>query len=308
MTAILLMSSRSQSEISTSIARELQASLSPREKTAIERAPTNNITAFELYARAEDLIASNDTKANLLETVDLLNQAVATDPSFFKAYCLLAATHDRLYFFGYDHTPARLALAEAAIQEALRLHPDGGEVHLARAGHLYRGFLDYEGALAELDIAAKTLPNDARVFELKGYIQRRQGKQEEAVRSLERAIDLDPRNSATLQQIALSYRHLRRFAEEKSVLDRALAIDPNDLVNNLERAALEFYWKADTRPLHQMLDSVRTANPAATEEIAEYWLLCALAERDAAAATNAVIAAGENPAQTDEAVSSVHRS
>jgi len=292
-----------QSEIATSIARELQASLSPREKTAIEQAPTNNITAFELYARAEDLIASNDTKANLLQAVDLLNQAVASDPSFFKAYCLLAATHDRLYFFGYDHTPARLALAEAAIQEALRLHPDGGEVHLARAGHLYRGFLDYEGALAELEIAAKTLPNDARVFELKGYIQRRQGKQEEAVRSLERAIDLDPRNSATLQQIALSYRHLRRFAEEKSVLDRALAIDPNDLVNNLERAALEFYWKADTRPLHQMLDSVRAANPAATEDIAEYWLLCALAERDAAAATNAVIAAGKNPAQTDEAVS-----
>jgi len=292
-----------QSEIASSIAHQLQASLSPREKTAIEQAPTNNITAFELYARAEDLIASNDTKANLLEAVDLLNQAVARDPSFFKAYCLLAATHDRLYFFGYDHTPARLALAEAAIQGALRLHPDGGEVHLARAGHLYRGFLDYEGALAELEIAAKTLPNDARVFELKGYIQRRQGKQEEAVRSLERAIDLDPRNSATLQQIALSYRHLRRFAEEKSILDRALAIDPNDLVNNLERAALEFYWKADTRPLHQMLDSVRAANPAATEDIAEYWLLCALAERDAAAATNAVIAAGENPAQTDEAVS-----
>ena len=292
-----------QSEIATSIARELQASLSPREKTAIEQAPTNNITAFELYARATDVLARNDTKANLLEAVDLLDQAVASDPSFFKAYCLLAATHDRLYFFGYDHTPARLALAEAAIQEALRLHPDGGEVHLARAGHLYRGFLDYEGALAELEIAAKTLPNDARVFELKGYIQRRQGKQEEAVRSLERAIDLDPRNSATLQQIALSYRHLRRFAEEKSVLDRALAIDPNDLVNNLERAALEFYWKADTRPLHQMLDSVRAANPAATEDIAEYWLLCALAERDAAAATNAVIAAGKNPAQTDEAVS-----
>ena len=84
------------------------------------------------------------------------------------------------------------------------------------------------------------------------------------MRSLERAIDLDPRNSATLQQIALSYRHLRRFAEEKSVLDRALAIDPNDLDIKLERAALEFYWKADTRPLHQMLDSIRATNPAAT--------------------------------------------
>src|SRR5262245_51799000 len=291
-----------QSEIATSIARELQASLSAREKTDIEQAPTNNITAFELYARAEDLIAANDTKANLLEAVGLLNQAVARDSSFFKAYCLLAATHDRVYFFGYDHTPARLALAEAAIQEALRLHPDGGEVHLVRAGHLYRGFLDYEGALAELEIAAKTLPNDARVFELKGYILRRQGKQEEALRSLERAIDLDPRNSATVDQIALSYRHLRRFAEAELVLDRALAVDPNNVDLKLERASVDFYWKADTRMLHKMVDSIRAENPAATRDIAEYWLLCALAERDAVGATNAVIAAGENPAQTDEAI------
>jgi Flp pilus assembly protein TadD len=44
--------------------------------------------------------------------------------------------------------------------------------------------LEYDAALAELDVAAKTLPNDTGVFELKGYIQRRQGKQEEAVRSL----------------------------------------------------------------------------------------------------------------------------
>jgi tetratricopeptide (TPR) repeat protein len=156
--------------------------------------------------------------------------------------------------------------------------------------------------LAELEIAAKTLPNDAGAFELKGYIERRQGKQEEAVRSLERAIDLDPRNSFMLQQIALSYRHLRRFAEEKSVLDRALAIEPNDVDTKLERAAVDFYWKADPRPLHQMVDSIRATNPDAIGDLAEFWLLSALAERDAAAAKNAVIAAGENPAYTDEAV------
>src|SRR6476659_10219594 len=193
-----------QSEIATSIARQLQASLSPREKTAIEQAPTNDVTAFELYARA-DLLTRTDAKGNLLEATDLLKQAVARDPSFFKAYCLLASTHNRLYFYGHDHTPARLALAEAAIEAAFRLHPDAGEAHLARAQNLYRGYLDYDAALAELEIAAKSLPNNASVFELKGYIQRRQGKQEEAIRSLERAIDLDPRNSFTLQQIALSY-------------------------------------------------------------------------------------------------------
>ena len=254
-----------QSEIATAIARQLQASLSAREKTAIEQAPTNNITAFELYTRAKNLLASRNAKANLVEAADLLNEAVARDPSFFKAYCLLATTHDRLYFLGTDHTPARLASAEAAIQEAFRLHPDAGEAHLARAQNLYRGYLDYDAALVELEVAAKTLPNDASVFELKGYIERRQGKQEEAIRSLERAIDLDPRNSFALQQIALTYRDRHRFADQKSALERALAIEPKNIDVKLELAALEFYWKADTRPLHQLIDSIRATSPEATQ-------------------------------------------
>jgi serine/threonine protein kinase/Flp pilus assembly protein TadD len=291
-----------QSEIAKAIAGQLQAKLSPREENAIERSPTSDIAAFELYTQAKNVLAIRNARENLLEAAELLNRAVARDPSFFKAYCQLAHTHDRIYFLGYDHTPARLALAEAAIQAAFRLHPDAGEAHLARAQNLYRGYLDYDAALAELEIARQTLPNDAGVFELKGYIQRRQGKQEEAVRSLERAIDLDPRNTFTLQQIALSYHHLRRFAEEKSVLDRALAIEPNEVDTKEARAFVEFHWKADTRPLHQTLDSIRATNPAATQGIADGWLICALAERDAAAAKNAASVAGANPPFTDEAV------
>jgi len=291
-----------QSEIATSIARQLQTRLSPSEKNAIEQAPTNDIIAFELYAQAKNVLAIRNARANLLEAADLLNRAIANDPSFFQAYCQLAHTHDRLYFLGYDHTPARLALAERAIEAAFRLRPDAGEAHLARAQNLYRGYLDYDGALAELELAGQTLPNDAGVFELRGYIQRRQGKQEEAVRSLERAIDLDPRNTFTLQQIALGYHHLRRFPEEKLVLDRALAIEPNDVDTKVAHAFVDFHWKADTRPLHRVLDSIRATNPAATQSIADGWLICALAERDAGAAKNAVVAAGANPPFTDEAV------
>ena len=291
-----------QSEIAKTIASHLQAKLSSREESAINRPPTSNITAFELYAQAKNVLAIRNSRENLLQAANLLNQSVAHDPSFFQAYCQLAHTHDRIYFLGYDHTPARLALAEAAIEAAFRLRPDAGEAHLARAQDLYRGYLEYDAALAELEVAGQTLPNNAGVFELKGYIQRRQGKQEEAVRSLERAIELDPRNIFTLQQIGLSYHHLRRYAEEKSVLDRALAIEPKDVDTKVARAFVEFHWKADTRPLHQMLDSIRATNPAATQSIADGWLICALAERDPVAAKNAAIAAGANPPFTDEAV------
>jgi TolB-like protein len=138
-----------QSEIAKSIASQLQAKLSSREESAINRPPTSNITAFELYAQAKNVLAIRNSRENLLQAASLLNQAVAHDPSFFQAYCQLAHTHDRIYFLGYDHTPARLALAEAAIETAFRLRPEAGEAQLARAQNLYRGYLEYDAALAE---------------------------------------------------------------------------------------------------------------------------------------------------------------
>ena len=214
---------------------------------------------------------SSSAKANLLEATALLNQAVRQDPSFLQAYCQLARAHEQLYFFGFDHTPARLELAEAATEAAFRLRPDAGEAHLARAENLYRGHLDYDAALAELEVAGRTLPNDPQVFALKGYIQRRQGKQDEALRNptLSR---IDPRNIFTLQQIALSSGFFRRYPEEKLVLDRALNIEPNDNETRVARALVELDWKADTRPLHQTIDSIRATDLAATPAIADSWL------------------------------------
>ena len=292
-----------QSAIALKVADQLHAKLSTAERLDMARPPTANLAAFELYTRAKNLVLmtsfTTNAKANLLQAVDLLNQAIAHDSSFFQAYCLLSHTHDLLYFFGFDRTPTRLGLAESAIRAAFRLRPDSGEAHLARAENLYRGYLDYDGALAELEVARKTLPNDPIVFELKGFIERRRGKQQEALQNLERAVDLDPRNFFTLQQIAASYDLLRRYAEEATVLERALAIKPGDLDTKVARALVELDWKADTRPLHQLIDSIRVTDLGAIPSIADAWLTCALAERDATAAKAALSASGENPLSDD---------
>jgi serine/threonine protein kinase/Tfp pilus assembly protein PilF len=293
-----------QSEIAQKIADQLEAKVSAVEKAAIKEPPTSDLVAYDFYLRARDRLLSpfsSRARAELLQAVDLLNQSVARDPLFFQAYCQLAYTHDLLYFLGYDHTSARLALAEAAIQAAFRLRPEAGEAHLARAENLYRGHLDYAGALAELEIASQTLPSSPSVFALKGYIQRRQGHWEESTQHLEHAIDLDPRNFYTLQQIAISYGVLRRYAEEKSVLDRALSIVPDDVDTKVARASVEFHWNAATQSLHQTIDSIRATDPAALPNIANDWLSCALAERDVAAAKEALNAFGEIPL-TDYAV------
>ena len=287
-----------QSEIARAIAGQLGAKISPAERRAIQRPPTGDLTAFDIYIRAKDLLLavsfSANAKEDLLQAADLLNQAVAHDRSFFQAYCQLTLTHGLLYFYGFDHTSARLALAEGALAAASRLRPDAGETHLARARNLYWGYLDYNGALAELEIARQSLPNDPQVLELTGYIQRRQGHWKESIQNLEGALELDPRNLVTLQQLALSYHDLSRYAEEKSVLDRALAIEPNDATTKAMRAVIELDWKADIRPLHELFDSIRSTNPNALPDIADAWILCALAERDPAAAANALAVSGEN--------------
>jgi TolB-like protein/Flp pilus assembly protein TadD len=288
-----------QTEIAKAIANQLKAKLSANEQTAIAQAPTTDLSAFLLYTQAKSLIifTSFDTalQPRFEQAIHLLNQAVTRDPSFFLAYCQLAYTHDKLYFLGYDHTPARLALAEAAIQEAFRLRPNAGEAHLARAEHLYRGYLNYDGALAELNIARKTLPNDPRIFELSGFIEKhRLGNNEEAVRNFERALVLDPRNLYPLQQIVITYGLLRRYSEQTAAVDRCLAIRPNDAASRVAKARIQLEWKADANPLHRVLESIRAENPAAAVLFADNWFICALAERNASAAKEALDALSEN--------------
>jgi serine/threonine protein kinase/tetratricopeptide (TPR) repeat protein len=288
-----------QSDIAKAIADQLQAKLSPRERSEIERPPTNDVAAFNLYAQANSFLLtkslSNPVKENLLLAIDLLNQAVARDPAFFQAYCQLAWAHGVLYALGLDHTSGRLALAEGAVQAASHLCPDAAETHLARAWYVYQGYLDYDGALAELEVARRTLPNDRRVFQLMGYIQRRLGHWEESTRSLERAVDLDPRDFFGLQQMAAAYAFLRRYNEQKSLLDRAMAIEPDHIDTQLGRAYVELDAEANPRSLHQTVDLIRATKPHAMPSGVCYWLTCALAERDTAAAREALIALGENP-------------
>ena len=279
-----------QSEIAKTIADQLEAKISPNEKQAIERSPTADLAAFDLYTRANTLMLSyyGDVRAKYLQAIDLLNQAIARDPSFFLAYCQLAHAHDTLYFLGYDHTAERLKAAEAAVEGAFRLRPDAGEAHLARAENLYQGHLDYDGALAELAIARRTLPNHPRVFELTAYIAARQGKNEEWLANLKRAVELDPRNSFLLDQLAQLLLYMRRYAEAAAAAESASAIEPNNLQMKVVRGIIDLAWKADTRLLRQTLNSAGENTPGG-------WpmLMCALAERDAAAATQALTKSAE---------------
>jgi TolB-like protein/Tfp pilus assembly protein PilF len=291
-----------QSEIAKAIADQLRAKLSPAEKNAIEERPTSDLIAFDQYSRAKTLILTtslNPSDKNLLQAIELLNGAVARDPSFHAAFCQLVFAHDQLYVVSDDHTPARLAAAEAALQRAIELRPNAAETHLARGAHLYYAFQDYKGALSELEAARAGLANDPRILQFTASILLHQGRPEEGLRALEQAVALDPRNPYMLSRLAISYECLRRYPEEKATLQRILEITPDDIAVASSIAFVDLDWRADTAPLHQFIDRLRSERRSGVGDTADIGFLCALAERDWAAAEQALTALGNNPFWAD---------
>jgi TolB-like protein/tRNA A-37 threonylcarbamoyl transferase component Bud32 len=281
-----------QSEISQKIADQLGAEVSSAEKAAIKEPPTTDLVAYDLYLRSKDLIngISFSTRAgeDLVQAVQMLDQAVARDPLFFDAYGQLVGAHDRIYFLGFDHTDARLKLSESAIQSIRRLRPDSGETHLAIAQHLYWAYRDYEQAKQELAVARRTLPNEPRIPLLTGFIDRRQGRWEKSLEEMNKALELDPRDSFTLQQISITNEGLRRYKEMAAALDRALTIAPKDVTTKVRRAWVDLEWRADTKPLHNTIDAILAENPSVAPVVVDRWILLALRERDPAAAQRAL--------------------
>lgn len=275
-----------ESELAETIVAQLKAKLSPEEKAAIEEESTSDPLAHDLYLEANALISTPlfnvQGTENLFQAADLLEKAIARDPNYFQAYYQLASVHDQIYLNGPDHTPGRRALADAAVKAAQRLRPNAGETHLALAEHRYCGFLDYDGARRELELAERSLPNEPRVFELAGFIDRRQGRWDASTRNLLRALDLDPRNTYYLQQLAVSYYYMRRYVDQAAILDRALAILPSDVGLRVTRAGIALHRRADPRPLRATINTIVSENPAAAPGLADEWFYLALCERDAA--------------------------
>jgi TolB-like protein/class 3 adenylate cyclase/Flp pilus assembly protein TadD len=219
-----------QSELAETIAGQLRATISPDEKAAIAVRPTTDLEAFDLFLQAKGLIITfNDTpdrKETLLRAVRLLDEAIARDRKFTLAYCWAAIAHDNLYWFNLDHTPARLELAESCVRSALQLSPQLGEAHLAQALVAYHGHRDYTQARKALAEARRTLPNNAELYSLTGYVDRREGHWEDSVRNLERAAELDPRNFKVLNDLSVLYDLTRRYDDKEKLYDRAIALNP----------------------------------------------------------------------------------
>jgi TolB-like protein/class 3 adenylate cyclase/Flp pilus assembly protein TadD len=277
-----------QSEIAQTIAEQLQARLSSRERKAIAEAPTTDTVANELYLRACKLQDLQSPNEGYVQALGLLEEAVRRDPKFALAYAALSELHIDLYWTGIDHTLARREQARVALQKAQELQPDGGDVHLAAGTYAYHGFRDYERARQEFEAALRALPNYSPVYMMTGAVDRRQGRWDDALRHFDRAVELDPLNFTNLQESAFTREVLNRFEEAKPLLQRALAINPKDSHVRVELPMLAYYRAADIRAWRAEMDKIAAEGRESASQAALWLVQCALAERNAGAADAAL--------------------
>jgi tetratricopeptide (TPR) repeat protein len=248
-----------QSEIAQKVASKLRAQLSPEERKDIEEKSTDNLEAYDLYLRAKELLVDvgvtatfADVQKPLVEAAGLLDRAVQLDPKFALAYCRLTEAYDFLYRF-YDPTPEKRALSDAAVSRALALEPDLAEVHLAYAGHLYRGYRDYEQARIQLAIARHGLPNDAGAIALEAYIDRRQGQFARAIQGFKDAITRDPRNSVFVEDLATTFQQVHQFRAAAQTFDRLTELRPDQPIISTQKPVLLYCETGDSTAIRATL-------------------------------------------------------
>lgn len=248
-----------QSELAQKIASALRAHLSPAEKAGLQNRPTSSFEAHDLYVQARDLFhwsGIGDPQENGERALPLLERALALDPQFALAHYLSSRIHGELYWFGYDKSQARIEKAREAAEAAIRVRPDLGEGHVALAFYHYYSAREYEAAIRELTLAQRALPNEAEIAGALGIIERRRGHWEESILHLERARQLDPRNTSTLWNLSETLTYMRRYAEADQVLAEAMTVSPEAHLLPIARAELFLRERGETAPLRAALERI----------------------------------------------------
>jgi serine/threonine-protein kinase len=246
-----------QADIAQSVATAVNAKLTPQEQASIESIPTKNSAAYDLYLRAAMIERRADPKPDEIRgAIAQAEQAVALDPQFARGYALLAYLHDMMFWYGLDPSNERRALVGKNADTAVRLDSGLAEAHIAKALFHYHGSRNYEAALAELEIARKLAPGEAKVNFWLAPIYRRQGRWDEALANFERAAELDPLNSNYLSELGGTLQMMARYADAERAFTRLAALDPGNPIPELSLAYHHFIATGDLKGVEQALAKV----------------------------------------------------
>lgn len=274
-----------QSEIARQIADELHTSLSTQEQLVLDIVPTENFQAYELYQMSQSIrrtigLGSQDDVPRLLE------QAISLDPEFTLAYVGLARAYiDR--YFTLERNESDREKARAAIDKAFELQPGMPEVRVALADYYYKGYLDYDRALEQLNFAIPLAQSNAEAYAIRAFILRRRGDIEESIPDLDHAIDLDPGNFSPYYVLADTYVMLGQYELAINFYDKAIELAPENYGLEILRAYAMTAVDINSPALRELSRAERFAENTGAATLRFRWEI-ALLERDYNLAMNVI--------------------
>ncbi len=250
-----------QSQIAKRVAEALNIALLEPAQKALEARPTSNTEAYDYYLRGHDYYNRGaGTKNNLTISIEMFEKAIELDPGFVHAYAGLARSHAMMYWYHFDHTPARVDKASEAVGKAVQLSPDLPETHFALGVYYYYCHLEYDRALEELNLAREKQPKNSSILETIGYIKRRQGKMDETVAILKDALEINPRSLEIMYNLADTSYLLRNYYEAERMYRRGISFNPDYiriyLGSSGGMANLYFGWRGDTIKVRELLEEI----------------------------------------------------
>jgi TolB-like protein/Tfp pilus assembly protein PilF len=279
-----------ESEVAQNVADALRAQLLPEERARIASVPTKNPEAHDFFLKAE-YFANQIYSASAMDPVEttrraaaLYESAVAADSGFALAYARLSFLKARAYWYNFDPSPEAIDAARAAAERALALQPELGEAHLSMGFVHYWSHRDYDRALAEFDLARRSLPNNATALAAIAFVHRRQGKMDKARQELEEAATLDPRDNQWPREIASTFVYTRRYAEADAPFNRTLVLSPDDLEAQLYRATA-LQMRGELEAASRVLAAIPAdSDPQGSVSFMRHQLALAMHQPDAALA------------------------
>jgi len=231
-----------QSGIVLRISASLETALLPNAAELARRAATDNEDAYRDYLVAMDFLDNPDSDSRSRE--DLLRSAVEKDPEFALAWVRLADVYQQQYWFESENVAAR-DRAESALARAQELQPELPEIHIAAAKIRYHGYLDYEGALEQLELAERAMPGSAEIYEWRANIYRHMGDMPRAIANYARGVQLDPREPIIAWEHGTTLMFLRRYEEAESAFARAISEFPDEPRFRREAGRVDWYRDGD---------------------------------------------------------------
>jgi len=234
-----------QSELATEIAKALKVTLSPKAEMRIAARPTDNLEAYEIFLRAQELYNRSQGTIRVMSTIKdriaLLSKAVQLDPRFAHAWARLAVEHGRAYYSAVDKTPERQAQAKEAMNQALALAPDDLLVKIAEGDVFTMALSDYGAAARAYEAVLQSAPHNVDALNGLASVYRYQGRIVERVSLIERALAVEPRNFGALQRLKAHYTSYRYYDRALTYQQKLMDLRPDDVALQAEYHRIEFY-------------------------------------------------------------------